>query len=295
MRVRAACAIAVVVLTAVTACAGSVSGTPAVGANTGAPISPTSSPSSTDGSTDASSTLASGVTIDELADDIDLAQKVVDGYWQTHWTDFFTGVYEPPVVKGLYDGTDPDNTPACDGEPLEAYNAYYCEDGNYVAWDANLLLEGADQVGDSWVYLVIAHEWGHAVQARLDPGLVAVELELQADCLGGAALFGAIADKTLELEEGDERELISSLNLLADEMAWTMSSDHGDPFQRVQWFTLGRNGGVNACLDAVQTSDGSTPTDRVPPSERVTPPAGSTPSADDPASSAATPTAPPTG
>ena len=211
------------------------------------------------------------MTIDELADDIDFAQRVVDGYWQTHWTEFFTGSYEPPVVKGLYDGTDPDNTPTCDGEPLEAYNAYYCEDGNYVAWDANLLLEGADQVGDSWVYLVIAHEWGHAVQARLDPGLVAVELELQADCLGGAALFGAIADKTLELEEGDERELISSLNLLADEMAWTMSSDHGDPFQRVQWFTLGRNGGVNACLDAVQTSDGSTPTDRVPPSERQSP------------------------
>ena len=41
--------------------------------------------------------------------------------------------------------------------------------------------------------------------------------------------------------------MISSLNLLADEMAWTRSSDHGDPFQRVEWFTLGRNGGVQAC------------------------------------------------
>jgi hypothetical protein len=42
-------------------------------------------------------------------------------------------------------------------------------------------------------------------------------------------------------------------------MAWTMSTDHGDPFQRVQWFTLGRNGGVTACLDAVPTSGGPTP------------------------------------
>ncbi len=269
MRVRVsraiAIAVAVVLLFAATACAGGVSGTPAVGTVVpGTSTTPTSTDtSSTDtssgttaGGTDA---LASGVTIEELADDIDFAQQVVDGYWQAHWAEFFTGDYEPPVVKGLYDGTDPADTPTCDGEPLEAYNAYYCEDGNYVAWDANLLLEGADRVGDSWVYLVVAHEWGHAVQARLNPSLVAVELELQADCLGGAALFGAIADKTLELEEGDERELISSLNLLADEMAWTMSTDHGDPFQRVQWFTLGRNGGVDACLDAVPTSGGATP------------------------------------
>ena len=260
MRVRAGWVIAVALLIAVTACAGGVSGTPAVGTSAaGTAMSPTSTDDTSSSTAASTDTLASGVTIDELADDIDFAQTVVDGYWKSHWSEFFTGEYVPPVVKGLYDGTDPNDTPTCDGEPLEAYNAYYCEDGNYVAWDANLLLEGADQVGDSWVYLVIAHEWGHAVQARLDPSLVAVGYELQADCLGAAALFGAIADKTLELEEGDERELISSLNLLADEMAWTMSSDHGDPFQRVQWFTLGRNGGVQACVDAVQPSDGAGP------------------------------------
>ena len=294
MRVSAICAIAVVLTFAATACAGNVGGTPAVGASaaaTGAPATGTTasttdqSSSTTDAGSSNTDALASGVTIDELADDIDFAQKAVDGFWKAHWSEFFTGEYRPPVVKGLYDGTDPTNTPTCDGEPLEAFNAYYCEDGNYVAWDAGLLLEGADQIGDSWVYLVIAHEWGHAVQARLDPVLVAVELELQADCLGGAALFGAVADKTLELEAGDERELISSLSLLADEMAWTMSSDHGDPFQRVQWFTLGRNGGVNACLDAAQSSDGGS-----------TPSAGATPSAGDaPSSGAATSTASPTG
>jgi hypothetical protein len=48
--------------------------------------------------------------------------------------------------------------------------------------------------------------------------------------------------------------MVSSLSLLADEMAWTSSTDHGDPFQRVQWFTLGRNGGVNACHDVLESS-----------------------------------------
>ena len=32
-------------------------------------------------------------------------------------------------------------------------------------------------------------------------------------------------------------------------MPWTMASDHGDPFQRVEWFTKGRNGGVPACFE----------------------------------------------
>ena len=48
--------------------------------------------------------------------------------------------------------------------------------------------------------------------------------------------------------------MVDSLSALADETAWTSSADHGDPFQRVQWFTLGRNGGVNACHDVLETS-----------------------------------------
>src|SRR5664279_2968742 len=83
---------------------------------------------------------------------------------------------------------------------------------------------------------------------------VAQDDELQADCLGAAALFGAAADGTLTIEDGDEKEMVNSLSALADEMAWTSSADHGDPFQRVQWFTLGRNGGVNACHDVLETS-----------------------------------------
>lgn len=249
-----------------TACAGGVSGTPAVGTavptptTTAAPTRTSSSPTTEiDDTTTASTvdtTLASGVTIEELVDDIGFAEQIVDEYWATHWAEFFTGTYQSPTIRGLYDGTVAADTPTCDGEPLDAYNAQYCVPEDYVAYDAGLLLDGADLIGDSWVYLVVAHEWGHAVQARLDPSLVAAADELQADCLGAAALFGAAADGRLQLEEGDERELISSLNQLADEMPWTMSADHGDPFQRVEWFTLGRNGGVQACIDAAATPEG---------------------------------------
>ncbi len=279
----------------VLAACGAVGGTPAAGnaaaaGNTTTATSKTSTPTSTPtrtstrtatpSSTATDLTLDSGVTIDELKDDIDGAQTIVDGFWTTHWSDYFTGSYVPPTVVGLYDGTDEDTAPTCGGEPLEAYNAFYCPSNDSVAWDASLLVEGADRIGDSWVFLVIAHEWGHAIQARLDGTLVAQADELQADCLGAAALYGAAADGTLTFDMGDEQELVTSLSALADQMPWTMTADHGDAFQRVQWFTLGRNGGVNACLDVLQDPSASTapstidvsPTDVPPPTGGGVPP-----------------------
>ena len=258
-------------LAALAGCSTGISGTPAVGSTGSGPASAASTQSSTSrsstaspatsdgtatGSTDTSSadiTLASGVTLEELKEDMKGAQDIVDGYWAKHWSDFYTGSYESPTVLGLYDGTVADETPTCDGKALEAYNASYCAPEDFVAWDVNLMVRGADLIGDTWVYTVIAHEWGHAIQERLDSSLVAEGDELQADCLGAAALFGAAADGTLTIEAGDEKEMVNSLSALADEMAWTSSADHGDPFQRVQWFTLGRNGGVNACHDVLET------------------------------------------
>ena len=62
------------------------------------------------------------------------------------------------------------------------------------------------------------------MQARLDPSLLATGEQLQADCLAAAAIFGAQADGTLELEPGDEDELIGSLTALADSSPWTSSA-----------------------------------------------------------------------
>jgi predicted metalloprotease len=269
MRTPVRCVTALFAILCLTGCAGNVAGTAAGGTVVPAPstrATPPSTPSTTTPATtttattstaESEDTLASGVTIDELADDLDQAPKVVDGFWTRHWSDFFTGTYTPPTVVGLYDGSDPADTPSCGNQPLEAYNASYCTADGTVAWDANLLVDGVDQIGDSWVYLVIAHEWGHAIQDQLEDSLVAVGEELQADCLAAAALYGAAADGVLTFDMGDDAELIGSLTALADQMPWTMSSDHGDPFQRLEWFTLGRNGGVQACFDVLETSDGA--------------------------------------
>ncbi|TVL92895.1 neutral zinc metallopeptidase [Streptomyces sp. SAJ15] len=183
---------------------------------------------------------------DTVEQDIDSALQVTDDYWSTHWSELFTGSYSAPRVLGAYDGAAAE-VPTCGGSPLPDDNAVYCSDGDYVAWDMDLLRDG-HRKGDAWVYLVIAHEWGHAVQNRLNAGLVSVAGELQADCLAGAVLFGAARDGTLRFEEGDTEELSAALTELADATPWTDTSDHGDAGQRISFFNKGAQSGVRGCL-----------------------------------------------
>lgn len=174
------------------------------------------------------------------------AQRVVDGYWTRHWGEVFTGTYASPTVVGLYDGTGT-AVPTCAGKPLPAYNAVYCVPQDFLAWDVTLL-GLRTQIGNSWPYLVVAHEWGHAVQARLATTLNSVTVELQGDCLAGAALYGAVADGTLVLDENAASEIATALAAASDETPWTTSADHGNATERTGAFDAGRTGGVRACL-----------------------------------------------
>jgi predicted metalloprotease len=196
-------------------------------------------------------TPAEPAPVEDLQSDIATAQAATDTYWATHWDEFFDGSYTSPVVVGLYDGTNPATAPVCGGQPLGPGNAYYCPEGDYVAWDAGLMTNGY-QSGDGWPYLVVAHEWAHAVQARLPQSLVTAAPELQADCFAGAALFGSAEDGTLVFEDGDQQELDAALTALADQTPWTRSGDHGNAAERVSAFTTGREGGVEACLPEEQ-------------------------------------------
>lgn len=220
---------------------------------TSSPTSTTTAPTepSTSIETDVSMTIAPTGTIDEaeLAEDIQTAQSATDAWWAKHWKDFFTGRYTAPNVVGLYDGNDVENSPTCFGDPLPPGNAFYCPDGDYVAWDKTLLELGYE-IGDAWPYLIIAHEWGHAIQADLSMDLQSVQYELQADCLAGAVLYGAARDNPplLRFEQGDEKEIVEGLNFIADEAPWGMTGDHGDSFQRIEAFNLGRTDGVPGCL-----------------------------------------------
>ncbi len=177
-------------------------------------------------------------------DDEQSAVAVVDEFWRREFARQGE-VYESPRVAGPYRGT---SGPSCGGEPSAPGNAYYCTVGDFIAWDDGLMAAGYDQIGDAWVYLVIAHEWGHAIQARLASSQVSRAVELQADCLAGAAITGAAREGLVRIEEGDDVEIARALRAVADDFPWTDETSHGNAEERTANFNRGSDGGVQACL-----------------------------------------------
>jgi predicted metalloprotease len=186
-----------------------------------------------------------GVDSDSLAGDERTAVGVTDAFWRKEFPDQFGRSYRSPMVKGGYRG---DDGPTCGGQQSVAFNAFYCPSQDFLAWDEDLMAAGYRQIGDAWVYLIIAHEWGHAIQARLQRDQVSVAAELQADCLAGATLFGAADRGLVQLEPGDTEELSQTLAAVADDFPWTKESDHGDARERTASFSRGARDGVDACL-----------------------------------------------
>jgi hypothetical protein len=209
----------------------------------------------------------SGYTMEELYLDFNTALNVVNDFWATHWNEYFIGPpYTPPYLvsgplgAGIYDA--PEEQVLCNRKPIPDGNAVYCgppydPSQDYVAHDMDLLLR-ARELGDALIYFVVAHEWGHAVAARLDATHVYEAYELQADCFAGAALQGAINDGTLLFEDGDPQEVAAGIESLADKLPWGSTrlneqnqlefATHGDVQERIDNYNLGVEQGVSACL-----------------------------------------------
>jgi uncharacterized protein len=183
-------------------------------------------------------------TGDSMATDERTAVQITDTYWKRHFTELFGRTYRSPRVVGGYTGR---NGPRCGGEPSVPFNAFYCTVGDFLAWDEDLMAVGYERIGDAWVYLIIAHEWAHAIQARLERDRVSVAAELQADCLAGASLQGAAQDGLVTIEPGDDEEIGQTLAAVADDYPWTSERDHGNARQRIGAFNQGAEGGPTAC------------------------------------------------
>jgi len=103
--------------------------------------------------------------------------------------------------------------------------------------------------GDMAFIIILAHEYGHAVQAQL--GLLGgptIQRELQADRLAGA--FAKAAGDARLLEPGDLDEATYTFFTGRDETGADQNDPqaHGTGTQRINAFHVGLRGGVNAAL-----------------------------------------------
>jgi Predicted metalloprotease len=108
-----------------------------------------------------------------------------------------------------WDANGFDDTPFCGEDTYGLVNAAFCYDDDTIGWDRGELLPALRKAyGDMGVTMVLAHEYGHAVQHQAGlnnkntPTLVS---EQQADCFAGGYMRWVAEDKSprFTLSTGD--------------------------------------------------------------------------------------------
>ncbi|VXC40462.1 neutral zinc metallopeptidase [Aeromicrobium sp. 9AM] len=177
---------------------------------------------------------------------------------QAYWTDEFPDLYGKkykPVKGGLFASTSESTAgPKCANSYSDVQgNAFYCKLDDSVAWDAEKLLPDLQKkYGDFVIPVVLAHEWGHAMQQRsgfFSANELTVSSELQADCFAGAWSKHAQKTKAFDFTAADLDTALAGILDLRDNPGTeaTDASAHGSGFDRVSAFQDGFDDGPTKC------------------------------------------------
>ena len=188
---------------------------------------------------------------DEYTATLEQVFSSLEQYWSQALPEAF-GVEFTPPSRYVYYRPEEGPGPRCGQEEAPAKNAFYCPAGDFIAWDeSGLVIPYYVQQGDFAAAFVLAHEFGHAMQARLPQReRLTVLSELQADCFAGAwARY--VSDQGF-LEAGDLDEATFAV-LAARDVPGTPFTDpraHGTGFERTRAFSDGYGDGPRACAPA---------------------------------------------
>ena len=186
-------------------------------------------------------------------------------YWGETMPQVFGREFQP--LAGGYFSVDPGNVDprvyprgiGCGADVSVAENnAYYClatdaPNSDAITYDRAFLADLADDFGRFIPALVMAHEFGHAVQARVGSPPSSIATETQADCLAGTWTRW-VADGNAEhssLREPELDELLRGYLQLRDPVGTSTAAEsaHGSYFDRVSAFQEGFDDGAPACRD----------------------------------------------
>jgi predicted metalloprotease len=185
--------------------------------------------------------------VQEFADEMDAVNATAVDFWTQFITDDQgNSTYQAPEqVYQFIGSTDP--APTCGGQETGPENAFYCYPDNSLIYDVEWLFKEYEDIGDTFIYVIIAHEFGHSAQANLNLPHDPQSTELQADCFAGALLQWEIEEGNIELEPGDEEEMNQTLASISNE--WGMDELHGTLSQRATAFEFGRTNGAQGCTN----------------------------------------------
>jgi predicted metalloprotease len=196
-----------------------------------------------------------GGTVDELG-----VQSVsdIEEFWKSAYGDAFGGEFTPVREvhswdSGAYGGE------FCGSETNGLVNAGYCFDDRTIGWDRGELLPSLQRAnGDMAVTMVLAHEYGHAVQHQaklITPDAPTLVGEQQADCLAGVYMRWVAEGKSprFTLSTGDGlNNLLAAMIAFRDPLLNVSdpeagTDEHGSAFERVSAFQFGFTDGPKSC------------------------------------------------
>jgi hypothetical protein len=190
----------------------------------------------------------------KVTQDATALEPLLNQFWIDELSAVSNVTFDPPdrFLSYATSGWDP-----CIGSSRNmTNNAFYCSaDGDEkVEYDVNWLSSYlVERPGGATTFVVIAHEWGHAVQDTwTDAGGDDVwnppyRKELNADCLAGVFISRSIANGTILEEEGDADAIFAWLFEGGSVDGWLNPGDHGSPEQRQGAFSDGVINGTAYC------------------------------------------------
>ncbi|MCU1395509.1 MAG: hypothetical protein JWM34_3937 [Ilumatobacteraceae bacterium] len=187
----------------------------------------------------------------------------IQDFWRTTYPQVYGGAF-PELTGGIWasypDRTDGLIPTGCGGvEDGQSYpaqdNAFYCGAGDYVVYDDyQLLPELTKDYGLAAIGFVFAHEFGHAIQARVKvlPHDPVVYREQQADCFSGAWVAHVVRGESprLKFSDADVKVGLSAAVSVSDpDISEDVYSgdNHGSAFDRVGAFENGFDKGAAGC------------------------------------------------
>jgi predicted metalloprotease len=182
----------------------------------------------------------------------------IEEFWESAYGQTFDGEFTP--VDRVYSwDSDGENTEFCGGDTLGLVNAGYCFDDNTIGWDRGELMPSLREANDDMaVSMVLAHEYGHAIQHQsgiTDEQTPTLVSEQQADCLAGVYLRwvaeGSSPRFTLSTADG-LNNLLAAMIAFRDPLLQRGDPDadedpHGSAFERVSAFQFGFTDGASSC------------------------------------------------